>query len=87
MKITTNPSETQGALSGNTSFKIRAFLDMISISTLLRLAHIQKAEGVHPIRLLISLMTLVFSGQNFFRVYQSGSEGFKTDTVYRLPNG
>jgi hypothetical protein len=86
MKTTTNPKETQGALSDNTSFKIRAFLDMISISTLLRLAHIQKAEGVHPIRLLISLMTLVFSGQNFFRVYQSGSEGFKTDTVYRFLN-
>ncbi len=86
MKITTNPKETQGALQKNTSFKIRAFLDMISISTLLRLAHIQKAEGVQPLRLLISLMTLVFSGQNFFRVYQSGSEGFKTDTVYRFLN-
>jgi len=86
MKTTTNPNNTQGALSENTSFKIRAFLDMISISTLLRLAHIQKAEGIHPIRLLISLMTIVFSGQNFYRVYQSGAEGFKTDTVYRFLN-
>jgi hypothetical protein len=86
MKNTPNSNENQGAVSENTSIKIRAFLDMISISTLLRLAHIQKAEGVHPIRLLISLMTLVFSGQNFFRVYQSGSEGFKTDTVYRFLN-
>jgi hypothetical protein len=86
MKITTNPNQTQSALSENSSFEIRTFPDTISISTPLRLAHVQKAEGVHPIRLLIILMTFVFSGQNFFCVYQSGSEGFKTDTVYRILN-
>ncbi|RQV96835.1 IS4 family transposase [bacterium] len=64
--------------------RIDRFLRSLSISSMLSRANIRKINGISPLILLTSLMTMVFSKRNYYRVYSSGSEGFKTDTAYRF---
>ena len=68
----------------NISLKISRFLKTLSVTSLFPKANIKKMNGIAPIVLLSSIMTTVFSGKNFFRLYSSGTDGFKTDTVYRF---
>ena len=68
----------------NISLKISRFLKALSVTSLFPKANIKKMNGIAPIVLLSSIMTTVFSGKNFFRLYSSGTDGFKTDTVYRF---
>ena len=79
--VKTKESQCQNEI---VSVKILEFLNGLSIKSLLTKANIKKISGVPPMMMLASLMTLVFSSMNYFRVYSSGNHGFKTDTVYRF---
>jgi len=58
------------------SLKSERFLRALHVSTLLTRANIRKLNGIAPVALLTSIMTLVFSGKNYFRLYSSGRDGF-----------
>lgn len=83
MKNSSNHPESQ-CFDDNISLNIRRFLRALSVPSLMTRANIRKWSGISPVELLTSIMTLVFSGRNYFRLFAAGSEGFKTDTVYRF---
>jgi len=64
--------------------RLEGFFASLRIPALLKKAGIVKKNGIRPVDLLISLISLVFSGQSFFQAYKDGSEGFSDDTMFRL---
>ena len=84
MKNTTaNPKRTQATRTAFLS-RLTHFCKRLSVSTLLTRSGIRKLDGVPVMTILISLLSLVFSGKSMQTAYGDRSEGFGDDTLARF---
>lgn len=80
---TANPTRTQTTRTAFLS-RLTHFCKRLSISTLLTRSGIRKLDGVPVMTIMISLLSLVFSGKSMQTANGDRSDGFGDDTLARF---